>query len=153
MKIVATGVRIVLGLVFFVFGLNIFFNFFTTPVPAGDAAQLIALMFSHGWFKVIGTLEVLGGLLLLSGRLVPLGLTLLGPILLVIVLFHSTLAPAGLAAALFWMLMELYLIYAYKASFESVLDPNAKPFAGRSNRTDAVKEDGSEDEVSPRESA
>jgi len=143
MRIVVTGARIVLGLVFFVFGLNIFFSFFTTPVPAGDAAQLIALMFSHGWFKVIGTLEVLGGLLLLSGRLVPLGLTILGPILLVIVLFHSTLAPGGLAAALFWMLMELYLIYAYKSSFESVMDPNAKPSLGRAKKDESAKEDES----------
>jgi uncharacterized membrane protein YphA (DoxX/SURF4 family) len=85
-------------------------------------------MFVHGWFKVIGTLEVLGGLLLLSGRLVPLGLTILSPILLIIVLFHSTLAPAGLAFALFWTLMDLYLIYAYKASFEPILNPRAKPF-------------------------
>ena len=128
MKIVVTGVRILLGLVFFVFGLNIFFHFIPTPSPPGDATTLMTLMFIHGWFKVIGTLEILGGLMLLSGKLVPLGLTLLGPILLIIVLFHSTLAPAGLAFAMFWMLMELYLIYAYKASFESVLNPHAKPF-------------------------
>jgi uncharacterized membrane protein YphA (DoxX/SURF4 family) len=128
MKIVVIGIRTILGLVFFIFGLNIFFHFIPTPAPPGDATTLMTLMFVHGWFKVIGTLEVLGGALLLSGRLVPLGLTILGPILLVIVLFHSTLAPAGLAFALFWMLMELYLIYAYKSSFESVLKPNAKPF-------------------------
>jgi uncharacterized membrane protein YphA (DoxX/SURF4 family) len=128
MKIVAIGIRSLLGLVFVVFGLNIFLHFIPTPSPPGDATTLMTLMFVHGWFKVIGTLEVLGGALLLSGRFVPLGLTLLGPILLIIVLFHSTLAPAGLPFALFWMIMELYLIYAYKASFEPVLNPNAKPF-------------------------
>ena len=127
MKIVVLGVRLILGLVFFVFGLNIFFHFIPTPSPPGDASTLMTLMFVHGWFKVIGTLEILGGALLLSGRFVPLGLTILGPILLVIVLFHSTLAPAGLAFAMFWTLMELYLIYSYRASFESVLNPNAKP--------------------------
>jgi putative oxidoreductase len=127
MKIVVTGVRIILGLVFFVFGLNIFFQFIKTPSPDGDATELMHLMFKYGWFNVIGTLEVLGGVLLLSGRFVPLGLTILGPILLVIVLFHSTLAPAGLALALFWTVMELYLIYAYRSSFEPVLNPNAKP--------------------------
>lgn len=127
MKIVVVGVRILLGLVFVVFGLNIFLQFRKTPSPPGDATLLMQLMFVHGWFKVIGTLEILGGALLLSGRLVPLGLTILGPILLIIVLFHSTLAPAGLAFALFWMLMELYLIYAYRSSFEPVLNPNAKP--------------------------
>ena len=128
MKIVVIGVRTLLGLVFVVFGLNIFFHFIPTPSPPGDATALMTLMFIHGWFKVIGTLEILGGAFLLSDRFVPLGLTLLGPILLVIVLFHSTLAPAGLAFAMFWMLMELYLIYAYRASFEPVLNPRAKPF-------------------------
>ena len=127
MKIVVIGVRLILGLVFFVFGLNIFFHFIPTPTPPGDATTLMTLMFVHGWFKVIGTLEILGGALLLSGRFVPLGLTILGPILLVIVLFHSTLAPAGLAFAMFWTLMELYLIYSYRASFEPMLNPNAKP--------------------------
>ena len=130
MKILVTGVRVILGLVFVIFGLNIFFHFFATPVPSGDASALIGLMFAHGWFSVIGTLEVMGGVFLLSGRLVPAGLTILGPILLVIVLFHSTMAPAGLAVALFYMMMELYLIYAYRASFEAVLNPRAKPFEG-----------------------
>jgi uncharacterized membrane protein YphA (DoxX/SURF4 family) len=128
MKFVVLGVRILLGLVFVVFGLNIFLHFIPTPTPPGDASALMGLMFVHGWFKVIGTLEILGGALLLSGRLVPLGLTILSPILLIIVLFHSTLAPAGLAFALFWTLMDLYLIYAYKASFIGILNPNAKPF-------------------------
>jgi uncharacterized membrane protein YphA (DoxX/SURF4 family) len=128
MKIVTIGCRILLGLVFVVFGLNVFLHFIKTPSPPGDATTLMTMMFVHGWFKVIGTLEVLGGLLLLSGRLVPLGLTILSPILLIIVLFHSTLAPAGLAFALFWTLMDLYLIYAYKASFEPILNPRAKPF-------------------------
>ena len=127
MKIVVIGVRTLLGLVFVVFGLNIFFHFIPTPSPPGDATTLMTLMFVHGWFKVIGTLEILGGALLLSGRFVPLGLTILGPILLIIVLFHSTLAPAGLAFAMFWMLMELYLIYVYRAAFEPVLNPYAKP--------------------------
>ena len=128
MKIVALGARILLGLVFVVFGLNIFLHFIPTPAPAGDANQLMTLMFVHGWFKVIGTLEVLGGALLLSGYCVPLGLTILGPILLNIVVFHSLFAPNGLALALFWTLLELYLIYAYKGSFEPILNPKAKPF-------------------------
>ncbi len=130
MKIVATGARILLGLVFFVFGLNIFLQFIKLPPPGGDASVLMTIMFVHGWFKVIGTLEVIGGLLLLSGYCVPLGLTILAPILLNIVVFHSLFAPAGLALALFYALLELYLIYAYKASFEPMLNPKAKPFSG-----------------------
>ncbi len=149
MKIVVTGVRIILGLVFFVFGLNLFFHFIPTPAPPGDATTLMNLMFVHGWFNVIGVLEVLGGAMLLSGRCVPLGLTILGPILLIIVLFHSTLAPSGVAFALFWMLMELYLIYVYKASFEPVLNPNAKPFQGMPVKTEETQESA----VAPQRSA
>jgi len=130
MKIVTIGCRILLGLVFVVFGLNVFLQFIKMPPPAGDAGALMTIMFTHGWFKVIGTLEVLGGLLLLSGYCVPLGLTILAPILLNIVVFHSLFAPAGLAFALFYTLMELYLIYAYKACFEPILNPKAKPFSG-----------------------
>ena len=130
MKIVAIGCRLLLGLVFFVFGLNVFLQFIKLPPPAGDAGTLMAIMIGHGWFKVIGTLEVLGGLLLLSGYCVPLGLTILAPILLNIVIFHSLFLPAGLALALFYTLLELYLIYAYKAAFEPMLNPKAKPFAG-----------------------
>ncbi len=127
MKYVVLVARILLGLVFFVFGLNIFFHFIPTPAPAGDATSLMMLMFSHGWFKLIGALEVVGGLLLLIGRYVPLGLTILAPLLVNIVLFHGTLAPAGLPPALIWTLLEVYLIYAYRSSFAGILQANAKP--------------------------
>jgi uncharacterized membrane protein YphA (DoxX/SURF4 family) len=128
MKYVVLVCRILLGLVFFVFGLNIFLHFIPTPAPSGDPVTLMTLMFSHGWFNLIGALEIVGGLLLLIGRFVPLGLTILAPLLVNILLFHITLAPAGLPPALFWAVMEIYLLYAYKASFAGLLNPNAKPF-------------------------
>lgn len=130
MKYVVLACRILLGLVFFVFGLNIFFHFIPTPAPAGDPGNLMMLMFNHGWFKLIGSLEILGGLLLLVGRFVPLGLTILAPLLVNIVLFHATLDRAGLAPALFWTMMEIYLIYAYWPCFGGLLRANAKPFEG-----------------------
>jgi uncharacterized membrane protein YphA (DoxX/SURF4 family) len=130
MKYVALVARILLGLVFFVFGLNIFFHFIPTPAPSGDPATFMGVMFTHGWFNLIGSLEVVGGLLLLIGRFVPLGLTILAPLLVNIVMFHVTLAPAGLPPALFWAMMEIYLIYAYRASFAGLLRANAKPFEG-----------------------
>jgi putative oxidoreductase len=130
MKYVALVARILLGLVFVVFGLNIFLHFIPTPSPAGDPGNLMMLMFQHGWFKLIGSLEILGGLMLLIGRYVPLGLTILAPLLVNIVLFHATLAPAGLPFALFWAMMEIYLIYAYWQAFAGLLRANAKPFEG-----------------------
>ena len=56
--------------------------------PAGDAGQFIGLLFASGYLKVVKVLELVGGLLLLSGRLAPLGITLLMPIAVNILLYE-----------------------------------------------------------------
>ena len=80
MKIAALICRILLGLVFFVFGLNKLVPFIPASMPPGDAGAWSLLMVQHHWMTVVGVFEIVGGLLLLSGRLVPLGLTLVAPI-------------------------------------------------------------------------
>jgi hypothetical protein len=86
---------------FVVFGSNIFLHFIPMPpfpaTLAGDFSK--ALMESH-YVYVVGFLQVAGGLLLLIGRYVPLGLTLLGPVIVNILLFHIFLDRAGLPMAL-----------------------------------------------------
>src|SRR5437660_12340915 len=88
MKIAAIIARVLLGLMFVVFGANIFLHFIPMPplppTPAGDFSK--ALMESH-YILVVGALQVIGGALLMLGRFVPLGLTLLGPVIVNIVLF------------------------------------------------------------------
>ena len=78
MKIATTIVRVLLGLIFVVFGSNIFLHFIPMPPPKPSLATDFskALMESH-YMYVVGLLQILGGLLLLIGRYVPLGLTLL----------------------------------------------------------------------------
>src|SRR5213595_3726531 len=89
MKAATIVARLLLGFVFVVFGSNIFLHFIPMPpLPAtlaGDFSK--ALMESH-YVYVVGLLQVLGGLHLLIGRYVPLGLTLLGPVIVNILLFH-----------------------------------------------------------------
>src|SRR6266496_3332327 len=96
MKVVTIIARVLLGLMFVVFGSNIFFHFIPMPplpaTPAGDFSK--ALMQSN-YMYVIGLLQVIGGLLILIGRFVPLGLTLLGPVIVNILLFHLFLDPSG----------------------------------------------------------
>jgi len=79
MKILATIARILLGLVFVVSGANILHSFLPVPPPPGGLAgdYFRALFVSH-YIQVVGFFQVIGGLLLLIGRFVPLGLTLLG---------------------------------------------------------------------------
>jgi hypothetical protein len=48
----------------------------------------MGVIISTGYFNVILILQVVGGVLLLSGISVPLGLTLLGPVIINIVMFH-----------------------------------------------------------------
>jgi putative oxidoreductase len=101
MKIVALIARILLGLVFLVFGLNGFLHFIPSgPMPTGAAGQFIGALISSHYFMVIAGLQVLGGALLLVNRYVPLALVILGPVIVNIFFFHALMAPAGLPLAL-----------------------------------------------------
>jgi putative oxidoreductase len=128
MKIAVVIARVLLGLVFVVFGLNIFFHFIPQqPIP-GDAGTLSMLMFTHGWFSFFGVLYVVGGILLLVGRYVPLGLLLLAPIIVNILLFHITLAPSGIGPGLVCAVLEIFLIYAYWPAFASIVHSHAERY-------------------------
>ena len=125
MKIATIIVRILLGLAFVLTGSNIFFNFLPMPEkpPPPLAVDFIkALMQSH-YMYVIGLLQFMGGLLLLIGRYVPLGLTLLGPVIVNILLFHIFLAPADLPMALVVAVLALFLLWRYRASFAGLVRP------------------------------
>jgi putative oxidoreductase len=127
MKILVLVSRILLGLLFTAIGLNHLVKFTHMAVPPGDGADLLGLMVAHHWFVLYGLIEVTGGLMLLSGLFVPLGLTLLAGMGVNILLFHITLEPSGLAAMLFFAVLELLLVYAYRASFAGIFAARAKP--------------------------
>src|SRR5277367_704937 len=120
MKIAVLIARILLGLVFLVFGLNDFFHFMPQPPIPGDAGTLATLMYQHGWITFHGVLYVIAGVLLLVGRYVPVALVILGPILVNILLFHLTLAPSGFAPGLVCAALEVFLIYAYWPAFRGI---------------------------------
>ena len=123
MKIATIIARSLLGLIFVVFGSNMFFHFITMPPPPeGPARDFMTALFVSHYLYVIGALQVAGGVLLLIGRKVPLGLTLLGPVIVNILCFHVLMAPAGLPQARgtflrcpFWTLPHAEFHYAGKA--------------------------------------
>ncbi len=98
MKIAVLIARILLGLIFLVFGLNGFLNFLHMPPPPGAAGQYVGVLFMSHYLHVVFVLEMLGGVLLLSGQFIPLALVLLGPVLFNILLFHAFLFPARFSA-------------------------------------------------------
>lgn len=121
-------VRVLLGLSFFVFGLNGFLNFIPISPPEGAAGQFMGgLAVSGYFFPLLKGTELVVGLLLLTGRLVPLALTILAPITIHIVAFHLFLAPEGTAMGVVFGAMQLYLAYAYRAFFAGVLEVKAAP--------------------------
>jgi uncharacterized membrane protein YphA (DoxX/SURF4 family) len=124
-KIVSIIARYLLGLMFTVFGLNGFLNFIHQPPPTNPLALQFfgAIIASHfaGYFFAV---QVIGGLLLISGFFVPLALTLLAAELYNILAFHLTLSPGiapGLVACVLWVLVFLQ----YRESFNGIF--SAKP--------------------------
>jgi len=126
MKIAALICRILLGLVFFVFGLNKLYMFIPATMPPGDAGAWTLLMVNHHWMAVVGVFETIGGLLLLSGRFVPLGLTLVAPIIVNILLFGFLFTHLALGSGIVVALLELFLIYAYRNYFAPLFTSKAQ---------------------------
>ena len=111
-KKVGLGARLVLGLVFVVFGLNGFFLFIPVPPMAEPAQRFIgAIIATHYLMPLVKVTEIVGGLLLLSGCHVPLALVLLGPVLVNILCFHLFLDFSGALPAI--VFTALYAVIAY----------------------------------------
>jgi uncharacterized membrane protein YphA (DoxX/SURF4 family) len=122
MKIIVTIARVLLGLMFVVFGLNIFLQFLPQPPPpSGPAGDFGKALFVSHYLYVVGALQVIGGALLLAGRFVPLGLTLLGPVIVNILLFHILLNPTGLPIAIVVAVLALIVLWHHRASFAGLL--------------------------------
>jgi putative oxidoreductase len=122
MKVATIISRVVLGLIFVTFGLNMFLNFIPMPPPPeGPARQFMAALFMSHYVYVVGALQIVGGLILLSERWTPLGLTLLGPVIVNIVCFHVLMAPAGLPMALVVSFLALFLLRRYRGHFAGLV--------------------------------
>src|SRR6476646_795030 len=122
MKIATISARTLLGLIFITFGSNMFLHFIQMPPPPeGPAREFMTALFVSHYLYIVGALQVIGGLILLSGRLVPLGLTLLGPVIVNILCFHALMAPAGLPMAVVVSVLALFLLWRYRKNFIGLL--------------------------------
>jgi len=126
MKITSTIARYLLGLIFTVFGLNGFLNFIHQPPPPNPLAIQFLVSVSESHFAAFFfAVQVLGGLLLLSGYFVPLALTVLAAEIYNILAFHLTLAPASIAPALVASVLWILIFLQYRESFKGIF--SAKP--------------------------
>ena len=113
MHIAALIARVLLGLVFLVFGLNGFLNFLPPgPLPEGPAGQFLSALIQSHYVYPVSALQLVGGVLLLVNLYVPLALTLLGPVVVNIFLFHLLMEPSGLpiaiVVAMLWGIVALH---------------------------------------------
>ena len=124
MKITILVLRILLGLVFFVFGLNGFFHFIDMEAPTGDAGSFLGGLASAAYFfPILKITETLSGAALLAGKFIPLSLILLAPINLHIFLFHLFLEPSGIPMGAVMIILHLFLAYQYRESYAAILKP------------------------------
>jgi putative oxidoreductase len=129
MKIVSSIARVVLGLIFVVFGLNGFLQFIPMPAPTGIAGQFAGALFLSHYLVVIMLLQVLGGGLLIANRFVPLALTLLGPVIANIFFFHAFMDPSGLPRAVFVIVLWLLVAYSVRSAFAGLLEQRVDDLA------------------------
>ena len=128
--------RLVLGLIFFVFGLNGFLHFLPQPHMTGPAGAFLGGLAASGYLlSLLSGTQVLCGALLLSGFFVPLALTLLAPVIVNIVAFHLFLAPGNYIIVGLVLISEFFLTWSYRAAFASMLQARTSPQIPQANPT------------------
>ena len=117
--------RIVLGLIFVVFGLNGFLHFITQPEMPQAAITFFGGLAAAGYMLplLFGT-QIVGGVLLFIG-MVPLALLILAPVIVNILGFHLFVSPSGLGFALVVAALELFLAWAHRDAFRPLVASSA----------------------------
>ena len=122
MKITALIARVLLGLLFLVFGLNGFLHFLPQgPMPTGLAGQFIGVLAASHYIDFVFALQVLCAVLFLVGRYVPLALALIAPVIVNILLFHALMNPGGILPGAVAMLLWLVVACRERSAFAGIL--------------------------------
>jgi putative oxidoreductase len=122
MKILTNISRSLLGLIFLVFGLNGFLHFIPMPPPSGVAGQFLGSMFVTKYLLFVFAIQLIGGVLLLINRYVPLALTMLAPVIVNILLFHGLMNPDGLGLALFVTILWGVVFASVRSAFAGIFE-------------------------------
>ncbi len=129
MKIASAVARYLAGVIFVVFGLNGFLHFIPLPPPSGVAGEFMGALYVSHYLTLIFGLQVVGGVLLLANRFVPLALAILAPVIVNILSFHALMAPSGLPMALvvtlLWILIFINARSAFSGLFQARFEPRA----------------------------
>ena len=124
MKIATIIVRVLLGAMMLFASISYFFNLGEQPAPTGDMATLMGgLMASKYMFPLVKSIELIAGLMLVSGKFVKLGTLLLLPISVNIFLIHTVTQVSDLPVAIFVLVANVFLIYANWDGVKEIVKP------------------------------
>ena len=127
LKIVAMIALYLLGLMFLVFGLNDFLHFIPVKqMPTRAAGQFAQILNSSHYMDVVASIMILSAILFLVNRYVPLGLTLLGPVLVNILLFHILLLPTGIVVGAFATVLWALVAWRNRSAFAGIFAQRAE---------------------------
>jgi len=138
MRILTNISRFLLGFIFLVFGLNGFLHFIPMPPPSGVAGQFLGAMFVSKYLLVVSGLQLISGALLLIDRYVPLALTILGPIIVNILLFHGLMSPAGIELAVFVTIFWGVVFASVRSAFAGIFEAGIETKTTREHRNSRV---------------
>jgi len=128
MNIAVVVARILLGLAFVAAGVLGFIMINNPPpAPPGLAGAFQDVFFRSRWVLFVDAIELLAGAMLLANRFVPLALTLLGAVIANIIVYHITLAPAGLPLAAIVTVLWSVVAARYRAGFAPLFAARAAP--------------------------
>jgi len=120
MRIITVIARLLLGVIFFVFGLNGFLGFIPMPPLEGAAGAFIGALASSHYLYLVAGVQLIAGVLLLINRFVPLALAMLAPMIANILAYHATMQPSGFPLAIFTTLLWVIVVWRYRAHFTSL---------------------------------
>jgi putative oxidoreductase len=129
MRTASVIARYLAGAIFLVMGLNGFLNFIPLPPPGGVAGQFMGALYVSHYLWVIFAFQVIGGLLLLANRYVPLAAAVLAPVIVNILTFHVLMAPSGLPLALFVVLLWVAIFIEVRPAFSGLFQSRWQPRA------------------------
>jgi len=124
MKIATIIVRVLLGAMMLFASISYFFNLGEQPAPTGDMATLMGgLAASKYMFPLVKSIELIAGLMLVSGKFVKLGTVLLMPISVNIFLIHLIVSKSDIPMSAAILAANVFLIYAYWNDFKEIVKP------------------------------
>lgn len=119
---VETVIRLLFALSLLVFGLNKFLYFIPTPPMEGSAGELMQIYVASGFMKIIGGLECIAGISLLTNKFVPISLIIMAAIIFNALVFHLLHDPASIGPAVGALIIVLLNVYFHKSRFANLLD-------------------------------